>query len=79
MKITKNYPLGDNAEKEHILACLSPAPSNAKIIETAARMAAAFDGDFTALYVQTPEFAVISDADKKRLEAHIKLAESKGA
>ena len=79
MEITKNYPLSDKTEKEHILACLSPAPSNAKIIETAARMAAAFDGDFTALYVQTPEFAVISDADKKRLEAHIKLAESKGA
>ena len=37
--------------REHILVCLSSAPSNAKIIRTAARMAAAFSGSFTALYV----------------------------
>ena len=36
---------------EHILVCLSSAPSNAKIIRTAARMASAFHGSFTALYV----------------------------
>ena len=39
--------------KEHILVCLSSAPSNARIIETAAKMANAFKGSFTALYVQT--------------------------
>ena len=35
---------------EHVLVCLSPAPSNMKIIRTAARMATAFKGDFTALF-----------------------------
>ena len=40
--------------KEYILVCLSSAPSNARIIETAAKMAKAFGASFTALYVQTP-------------------------
>ena len=38
---------------EHILVCLSASPSNGKIIKTAAKMAMAFGGSFTALYVQT--------------------------
>lgn len=39
---------------QHILACLSSSPSNAKIVHTAAEMARAFGGVFTALYVRTP-------------------------
>ena len=40
---------------EHILTCLSGAPSNAKVIRTAARMAEAFHSSFTALFVETAE------------------------
>lgn len=40
---------------EHILICLSSSPTNAKIIRTAARMADAFKGSLTALFVETPE------------------------
>ena len=65
--------------QEHILACLSSSPSNPKIIRTAARMAEAFGGIFTALYVQTPDDTKRSGADKQRLEAHMKLAEDAGA
>ena len=65
--------------KEHILACLSSAPSNAKIIRTAATMARAFGGSFTALFVQTPGYEAMPDADKTRLRANIRLAESLGA
>ena len=57
--------------KEHILACLSSAPSNAKIIRTAATMARAFGGSFTALYVQTPEQEAMPEADKARLRENI--------
>lgn len=64
---------------EHILVCLSPSPSNPKIIRAAARMAMAFRGDFTALYVQTPEEEVIDGADQKRLRENIRLAEQLGA
>ncbi|MBQ2848599.1 MAG: DUF4118 domain-containing protein, partial [Clostridia bacterium] len=66
-------------EKEHILVCLSASPSNARIIKTAAKMAKAFGGSFTALHVQTPNFEKMSDEDKKRLQSNIRLASHLGA
>ena len=39
--------------EEHILVCLSAAPSNQKIVDTAAKMANVLQARFTALYVQT--------------------------
>lgn len=65
--------------EEHILACLSTAPSNAKIIRTAARMARAFNGQFTALFVETPDFAVETEENRKRLQDNRRLAEQLGA
>ncbi len=64
---------------EHILVCLSSSPTNAKIIRTAARMADAFKGGFTALFVETPEFASMSEANKNRLRSNIHLAQQLGA
>lgn len=64
---------------EHILVCLSSSPSNPKIIRTAARMAKAFKGTFTALFVKTPDFAAMNADDKKRLRDNIQLAEQLGA
>ncbi len=64
---------------EHILVCLSSAPSNAKIIRTAARMASAFRGAFTALFVETPEFDSMSEENKKRLRSNMRLAQQLGA
>ena len=64
---------------EHILTCLSPAPSNAKVIRTAARMAEAFHSGFTALFVQTPETKEMSQENVKRLRDNQKLAEQLGA
>ena len=64
---------------EHILACLSSAPSNAKIIRTSARMARAFNSQFTALFVETPDFAVASEENKQRLRENQRLAEQLGA
>lgn len=70
---------GDYHTDEHILVCLSPAPSNMKIIRTAARMANAFRGTFTALYVETPEFASMNEEDKQRLRKNMRLAGELGA
>lgn len=64
---------------EHILVCLSSSPSNPKIIRTAARMAKAFNGSFTALFVETPDYASMSAEDKKRLRDNTHLAEQLGA
>ena len=66
-------------ERDHILACLSSAPSNAKIIRTAATMARAFHCSFTALFVQTPSYEAMPEADRERLRANVRLAQSLGA
>ena len=64
---------------EHILVCLSSSPSNAKIIRTAARMARAFRGRFTALFVETPDYSAMGNADRNRLQENIHLARQLGA
>ena len=61
------------------MACLSSAPSNAKIIRTAATMARAFHCSFTALFVQTPSYEAMPEADRERLRANVRLAQSLGA
>lgn len=70
---------GNRYTDEHILVCLSSAPSNAKIIRTAARMANAFRGAFTALFVETPAFSDMSSENKERLRANMRLAGQLGA
>ena len=65
--------------KEHILVCLSPAPSNTKIIQTAAAMAKAFNATFSALYVKTPASASMTAEDAERLLANIRFSEISGA
>ncbi len=64
---------------EHILVCLSSAPSNERIIRTAARMARAFNSKFSALFVETPDFSAATPENKKRLRDNTKLAEQLGA
>ena len=73
----KNH--SDYHTDEHILVCLSSSPSNAKIIRTAARMANAFRGTFTALFVETPDFQAMPEDDVKRLRSNMRLAEQLGA
>lgn len=70
---------GEYHTDEHVLVCLSASPSNAKIIRTTARMASAFKGRFTALIVETPELASMSESGKKQLRANISLAQQLGA
>lgn len=70
---------GDYHTDEHILVCLSSSPSNAKIIRTAARMASAFRGVFTALFVETPDFSAMEAENEKRLRSNMRLAQQLGA
>lgn len=64
---------------EHILTCLSSAPSNAKVIRTAARMAEAFHSGFTALFVETADTKELRGENLKRLRDNMRLAEQLGA
>jgi len=68
-----------NNTGEHILVCLSSSPSNARIIQTAAKMAQAFGAELTALYVETPGSELMIEADKKRLAENIDYAKLSGA
>ena len=65
--------------KEHILVCLSSSPSNERIVRMAEKMAQAFCGSLTALYVQTPGDADMNAEDTVRLQANMYLAQQLGA
>lgn len=64
---------------EHVLACLSPSPSNRKIIDEAANLANAFHAEFTTLYVSKSQEDTLSQLDQTRLQNNIRYAEDKGA
>lgn len=70
---------GEYYTEENILVGVSSSPSNPKIIRAAARMAKAFNGTFTALFVETPEFTSMSQENRKRLRQNLKLAQQLGA
>ncbi len=64
---------------ERILVCLSSSPSNPRVIDAAARMAKAFHAVLSAVYIKTADYNTLSEADRRRLENNIKLAERNGA
>ena len=75
----KENKIGGLPVAEHILVGLSSAPSNARIIRTAATMSKAFKGSLTALFVRTPNYDAMSGTDRERLRQNIALAQELGA
>ena len=71
--------IGNSESGEHILVCLSPSPSNPKVIAAAARMAEAFQATLTAIYVKPTNYDTLSAEDKLRLQNNIRYAEQNGA
>jgi two-component system sensor histidine kinase KdpD len=69
----------EKVQTEHVLVCLSPSPSNERLIRRAARLSEAFQGYFTALYIETPDDRSLPDEDRQRLESNEKLAQKLGA
>lgn len=64
---------------EEMLVCLSGAPSNVRVIKAAAKMAEAYGGNLTALYVEPPDFHEHDPGAKSRLEENFRLAHRLGA
>lgn len=60
--------------KEHILVCLGTSPTNQKVLRTASKMAQAFHGEFTALYVETSANKTISKKAYNQLQSNLTLA-----
>ncbi len=63
---------------ERILACLSPSPSNPKILQAAAEMAGS-RFELIALFVETPQFSRLSVLDRQRLQENMLKAKELGA
>lgn len=68
-----------NCSQEHILLCLSSFPANEKVIQIAARMADAFNGTLTALWVETSAIKKMPEQNRVTLHENSKLAEQLGA
>ncbi|GAB6169141.1 sensor histidine kinase KdpD [Clostridium carnis] len=77
--INKIYSKSIYHTNEHILVCLSSSPSNAKVIRAAARMAEAFHGEFTALFIETISSKDLNEKNIQKLRENLKLAEELGA
>lgn len=75
----KTMGTGEFSAGEHVLTCISPSPTNAKVIRTAARLAYAFHAEFTALYVENRRLQNADEKTKKRRDENIRLARTLGA
>ncbi len=74
-----NHEERTHNKEEHILVCLSPSPSNQKVIRAAAKLADAFGASLTAIYVKPSDYDALSDIDRQRLQNNCRFAEQSGA
>lgn len=71
--VSTTWPVG-----ERILVCVGPAPSSARLIRAAARMAVGLRCTWGALFVERTALATRSDRARETLESHTRLVESLG-
>jgi two-component system sensor histidine kinase KdpD len=64
---------------ERVLVCVGPSPSSARLIRGARRMAKGLDARWMAAWVDATDTPPMSDGDRERLQANLRMAESLGA
>ena len=67
------------AVAERVLVCVSPSPASERLVRAARRLAASLHADWIAVYVETPVSLRLSAEDRKRVTAHLRLAQGLGA
>ena len=72
--VASTWPAG-----ERVLVAIGPAPSSARLLRAAARTAAGLRCPWIAAYVESIAGSALNQADRDRLEAHLRMAESLGA
>ncbi|MFO0589490.1 MAG: DUF4118 domain-containing protein [Polyangiaceae bacterium] len=72
--VASTWPAG-----ERVLVAIGPAPSSARLLRAAARTAAGLRCPWIAAYVEPIAGGALNRADRERLDAHLRLAESLGA
>lgn len=67
------------AAGERLLVCVSPSPVSERLVRTARRLADELNAEWSALYVETPQFATMSQQKRDRVAGILQLAEELGA
>ena len=65
--------------RDSLLACVGPGEGSERIIRSAARLASRLEAPWHVVYVETPELQRLTDAERQRVLANLKLAEELGA
>jgi two-component system sensor histidine kinase KdpD len=64
---------------ERLLVCISPGTLGERLIRTARRLADELNAEWTAIYVETPDQAGLSQEQRDRVARALRLAEELGA
>ncbi|MBL8103295.1 MAG: sensor histidine kinase KdpD [Anaerolineales bacterium] len=67
------------AAGERLLVCVSPSPLSERLVRTTRRLADELNAEWVALYVETPQFASMSQEKRDRVAGILQLAEDLGA
>ncbi len=67
------------AAGERLLVCISPSPLSERLVRTTRRLADELNAEWIALYVETPQFATMSQDKRDRVAGILQLAEDLGA
>ncbi len=66
------------AARDRVMVCVGPSPASGRLVRAARRMATALHAPWIAAYVEGPIGPPSNEADRARLAAHLRLAESLG-
>lgn len=64
---------------ERMLVCVSASPLSERLVRTGRHLAARLNAQWFAVYVETPDQARLSEADRDRVARTLRLAEALGA
>lgn len=64
---------------ERLLVCVGPSPLSQRLVRSGRRLAAHLKAEWTAVYVETPAHAGLSEAARDRMARALRLAEELGA
>jgi two-component system sensor histidine kinase KdpD len=67
------------AAGERLLVCISPSPLSERLVRTTRRLADELNAEWIALYVETPQFATMSQQIRDRVASILRLADELGA
>ncbi len=67
------------ATNERLLVCISPSPTSAKVVRSARRLANSLGGEFVAVHIESANPVQLSQENRTRLLANLRLAEQLGA